>query len=380
VSSYSESEAVHDSYDQYRPNASLTNHCDTLPLQGGHNVWYETTGEVIQLHKHADVICGPKVLIVGAMKCGSNTLGHLIAKHPRVKVNTCPAPKFIGDKETGCNDAAFQGRLDDIWEGHDMSIHKSLDPDTWLEKWTHRLPWTDGKNNITIDKSPSYFSVMEFPNIANEVKQLLPNAKIAVSVCNPAYRLYSEYNHNMDQRPEGFLDFYRDKGVDLPYDFQTFVDLLFQTEDSEVCQRLPRFCERNRIFYLRKGEYSTNLKAWQDAYGKENILVVDMMENQRDIAAKLLSLVGHDLLPPNEYPWNEVKRNTEVDFKSAAANYTGRSSAVEQYPDHIVRLEQYYAPFNTELADMIGRDFPLEWNRKVNDAWQAVQVEKQEGK
>ena len=127
------------------------------------------------------------------MKCGTNTLGHLLEKHPRVAINKCPIGRTIQDKETGCNDANFQGRIDDIWEGNDASFRKNQFPDNsteWLDHWTRRLPWTDGVHNITIDKSPSYLNVLEFPNITHDIKRLLPNAKIAVSVCDPSLRLF----------------------------------------------------------------------------------------------------------------------------------------------------------------------------------------------
>jgi hypothetical protein len=354
--------------------SALFPHCDLLPLAGGHNSWHSETGEAIRLHQHASHICGPKVLVVGAMKCGTNTIGHLLAKHPRVKINTCPVARtaYIQNAviDTKCNDAEFQGRHDEIWEGHDMSIQQIFNPN-WMADWTKRLPWTTGTHNITIDKSPSYMNVVEFPNITHDAKRLLPNAKIVVSVCNPALRLYSEYNHNMDQRAEGFLEFYRDKeGVTVPTDFGSFVDLLFSPPTSNVCRITPHFCTRNQIFYLHKGEYSTLLKEWYAAFGRDNVLVVDMNDNQKNIATELLDLVGHHVLPPEEYPWEEVSQeNPEIDFKSAAVNYTGRSSAYTEYPEHIVQLEQYFAPFNKELAELIGRDFPLQWNQRLEDAF-----------
>ncbi|KAG7356362.1 sulfotransferase family protein [Nitzschia inconspicua] len=354
-----------DSYHPYDTVNDPLPHCDSLPLQGGHNVWSEDTGETIRLHKHSTRICGPKVLVIGAMKCGTNTLGHLLAKHPRVKVNSCSAPRFVKEIDTGCNDDEYQGRGDEIWEGHDMSIHKNQKPGEWLEHWTRRLPWTDGKHNITIDKSPSYMNTLEFPNLTQDVKQFLPNAKVVMSVCNPALRLYSEYNHNMDQRQDGFLGFYRDKGIEVPMDFPSFVKLLMDPP-FDVCKRLPNFCDRNQIFFLRKGEYSTLLKQWYEAFGPKNILVVDMNDNQRDIATKLLDLVGHDVLPPKEYPWHELKEK-EIDFQSSAANYTGRSSAFDDFREQIAKLEKYYAPFNQELAQLIGRDFPLKWNERMGE-------------
>jgi hypothetical protein len=302
-----------------------------------------------------------------------------------------------------------------------MSIKYIWKPDTWLEHFAMRLPWTDGVNNITIDKSPSYFNVLEFPNITKIAKQLLPNAKIAVSVCNPSLRLFSEYNvrtiepkdtdstsalimvffmkkdsvltsdllsvslfaqHNMDQIQEKFLQFYKNNHIPPPMNFSSFVELLFASSydpNPDICHKFPKFCvnnavppgffDRNRMFYLKKGEYSTNLKAWRDAFGAENVLVVDMNEDQKDVAHQLLKLVGHDILPPEEYPWDEV--GEEVDFKSTAANYTGRDAAYLDFPQEIAMLERYYARYNEELSQLIGKDYPLEWNSKSSGLLEA---------
>ena len=55
------------------------------------------------------------------MKCGTNTLGQLAAKHPRVKIDRCQA----GNED--CNPIAFQGSASPhtgIWEGNDFT-HRS---------------------------------------------------------------------------------------------------------------------------------------------------------------------------------------------------------------------------------------------------------------
>ncbi|KAL3933943.1 MAG: hypothetical protein SGARI_003584 [Bacillariaceae sp.] len=160
----------------------------------------------------------------------------------------------------------------------------------------------------------------------------------------------------MDQRPEGFLEFYQDKDglIDPPTDFSSFVNLQFQDPNSQVCQQFPHFFELNQIFYLKKGEYSTHIQAWREAFGDEHVLVVDMHENQESVAHKLLDL--------------DVQQKKEIDFKSAAANYTGRKSAYKEFPSEIVQLENYYASFNNDLAHMLGESFPLEWNKRLRDA------------
>ena len=70
-------------------------------------------------------VCGPTIIIGGAMKCGTNTLANLLAKHPRVKLKTCQFPVWARGLERllYCNDTFAQGRVENgevvrVWETH----------------------------------------------------------------------------------------------------------------------------------------------------------------------------------------------------------------------------------------------------------------------
>ena len=54
--------------------------CDKIPLVNGHVTWDRSRHRMKRQHKQETHICGPKVLIIGAMKCGTNTIGHILAK------------------------------------------------------------------------------------------------------------------------------------------------------------------------------------------------------------------------------------------------------------------------------------------------------------
>jgi hypothetical protein len=141
--------------------------------------------------------------------------------------------------------------------------------------------------------------------------------------------------------------------------FKDFYNLQFLPPDHYMCQQHPWFCVKHPNEFLRKGNYASHLKMWTDLYGKENVLVVDMNAPKKEVASKLLKLVGHEILPPEEYPWNEV-REKETSFKNK--NYAGRAASYKEWPAEMKHLEQYYSEENERLAEMIGEDFPLEWN------------------
>ena len=78
-------------------------------------------------------------------------------------------------------------------------------------------------------------------------------------------------------------------------------------------------------------------------------------------AVKILDLVGSFTLPPEEYPWEELENElNEVAFKNT--HYEGRSSAFGNYPESMTRISNYYTLHNQDLAQLLGEEFPLEWN------------------
>jgi Sulfotransferase domain len=367
--------------------SNVASRCDLLPLRGGHFHWDENTETSTRIHTSNDTICGPKVLIIGAMKCGTNTLGQLVAKHPRVQINRCQAG------QSGCNVTAFQGSVapfDDIWEGNDFT-HRvfevkeskccawldhidtgsgdyfddgSDDVPQFLSDLGNRLPWTDGISSFAMDKSPSYLDISQFPKAAKIAKRYLPNAKILATVCDPSLRMVSHYFHSSTKIPEVLEDFYTKHNVTAPSSFLEFVNLLFQPLDSLFCQQHGDFCRKNRILFLEKGQYAAHLAEWHNVYGKENVLVVNMKGDQAKIVQSILELVGSDLLPLEEYPWEELIK-PDVAYQNQA--YEGRSSAYEKFPNIMRRLQKYYYLHNQELATMLHADFPLAWNRKADN-------------
>lgn len=371
--------------------------CDLLPLLNGHHAWNFTTNtspEIsIRQHTSSDNICGPKVLIIGAMKCGTNTLGQLVAKHPRIQVNRCRAG------QPGCTVENFQGSVapfDHIWEGNDFT-HKIFEanetrccawldhidtsggdiipdlekakedgtPPKWLTDLATRLPWTDGVDTFAMDKSPSYLDISQFPKAAKIAKHFLPNAKILATVCDPSLRLVSHYYHSSDKIPEVLRGFYQKHNVTMPVSFVDFVSLLLQSPRSSFCQQHGNFCREQRILFLEKGQYAQHLRQWYDVYGKENVLVINMKDDPTKIVESILDHVGTDHLPRNEYPWDEL---VEADVAYHNQAYEGRSSAYKTYPRLMDRLEQYYFLHNQELAKMLQADFPLAWNQKSKNS------------
>jgi hypothetical protein len=347
--------------DEILPQVIPTQKCDLLPLANGHNTWNWRQNRIVRKHREETHICGPKILIIGAMKCGTNTLGQILQKHPRVQVNRCHGGGLYRD----CNVITFQGApTDHFWEGNDITVHRANHPDDWFRTWMQRLPWTDGVHSVAIDKSPSYANTAVWDDVANKVHELLPSAKIIMTICNPAERAYSEYHHYHDRDGPNALDWkekFQKHGFGEAVDhFDNFTDFLFLPENSTRCQETSRdFCHEYKKVVLGNGEYDTHIQAWRQAYGHENVLVLNMEE---DNTRKARRIMDHTGLPSDEYPWKQLQEESDASYKNSA--YAGRSSLPEKFPESMRKLQAYFAPHNEAVAKLLNDDFPLEWNKK----------------
>jgi hypothetical protein len=326
--------------------------CDMMHLANGRFFW---RNRMRLVDKDKSEICGPKILIIGSMRCGTNTIAEMLLKHPRIQLNSCNLVNTQG----GCNENMFQAALKQglIFEGHDFTHGRRKMPNGWLDQFGKRLPMTDGINTMTFDKSPSYMDVSIFPDVVEYAKAHLPNAKIVATLCNPAERLYSEYHYMLEKSRFHFSQFYNDNAIDPPNNFSDFVKLL--KPDNPICNEKRGFCDSNQAQYLKKGEYLNNLRPWFDGYGDQNVLVVDMDDDPTNIVKRLLEHVGPAILPESEYPWEEIAAS----FRKSA--YAGRSSSYEHFHEDMEWLQQHYAPHNEELAVALGVDWPRKWNCRL---------------
>ncbi len=320
---------------------------------------------VINVTAKERIVCGPQVLLIGAMKCGTNSIGQILKKHPRVKLHTCNRTK---DKM--CDSKHYQGTTSGMfWEMHAFThlYNEFQMDDVWIDLYAQMLPHGENEGfhdmiegSITIDKSPSYLNTDRHPGVELRARRMLPHAKIIVTLCDPTGRLYSHYHHMKRAANEKFEGFYHHRNVSVPTNFSVFVGLF--DDISETCQTVPGFCDLHRTKYLHLGEYHKHLHKWTEAFGDENILVLDMLESQLVQTHKILEHLGSNILPKAEYPW-EIEKKPTVNYVNPT--YSGRASGYNEHAIAMKWLSEYYAPHNLILAKAIGQSWPLEWARHV---------------
>ena len=248
----------------------------------------------------------PSFLVAGAQRSGTTTLFRLLADHPNLVRPTL-------DKGTGYfDDNHHRGR---IW-------YRAHFPLRALARWRARGP-------VQTFECSGYY--MFHPLAPSRIAAELPNARVVVMLRNPVDRAVSAYGH---ERRRGF-------------ESAGFVDALAREQErlANEVDRLTRdehyrsFAHRHHA-YLRRGEYAGQVAALIEAVGRDRVYVMDADAFFADPESEFVALQRW-LGLPIQVPENVEKWN---------------AGSPEPMPAQWrARLEEYFAPHDRQLADLIGR-------------------------
>jgi hypothetical protein len=176
----------------------------------------------------------PDFVVVGAPKCGTTFLYHLLAKHPHVEP------------------AAFK-------ELH----YFDLLYDKGTEWYRHCFPSPrrkNGRRTITGEGTPGY---LFHPHAAKRMARVIPNAKLIALLRNPVDRTYSAYHHRARNRDR----------------VRTFEETVRESFDSP-----------NQGF-LSQSIYVDHLLRWSEFFDRDQMLVLrseDFFENPQETLMRVL--------------------------------------------------------------------------------------------
>jgi hypothetical protein len=248
----------------------------------------------------------PDFIIIGAMKCGTTTLHHQLREHPLVRAPIRKEIHFF-DREWAQGPAWYRAHFPSALGGR-----------TWK----------------TGEASPYYVC---HPHVPARIAELLPDVKLIVMLRNPVTRAYSHYRQ------------IHAKGWD-PLSFEEALE----AEADRIGPELARmeaepdyFSETHRRFsYLQRGRYAEQLERWLRFFRREQLKIIATEELRAEpsrVHAELQQFLG---LSP--HPMAGAR-----DHK--VAQYEPMSAQTRE------RLSDYFAPYNQQLYELIGRD--LGWER-----------------
>jgi len=204
----------------------------------------------------------PTFLILGAMKAGTTALYEMMAAHPEVYMSPVKEPNFF----------AFAGQ--------EMDFQAPID----------QRP--DGINHTSITDRDAYEALFEgaapdqargeashtslyWPDAAQNIKRLVPDARLVAILRNPVERAYSEYMH-----------FRRDG--DEPLD-------AFEEALEAEARRIEHEWALGR--YVDRGRYDEQLRRYLDRFDREQIFILlheELVRDSEEVAPTLFEHVGVD--------------------------------------------------------------------------------------
>jgi len=239
----------------------------------------------------------PDFIIAGEARCGTTSLYEDLIKHPQI----LPA--------TPTSDVRYDNG----------NIYLSQKEPRFFDKnWFRGPNWyytcfQDREGTITGEASATYlYKTLSMARI----KQLLPDVKIIILLRNPVDRLYSHFHHIKKFAPKW----------DTRY--PTF-------------ERFIESAHENDYYIIDKGMYAKSIKVCFDLFDVRQVHIVrseDLFENPETVYVQLLETLSVDPFSPIEF---SALRSSNPSIKM---------------PNHVRKmLTEFYAPYNAELEDIIGR-------------------------
>ncbi len=257
----------------------------------------------------------PDFVIIGAKKCGTTFLYHLLTQHPHVEPAAAKELHYFN---------RFFGEEDTEWYRHNFPVPK----------------WKDGRKTITGEATPEYLS---FPPAPERMAQVVPGARLIALLRNPVDRTYSDYQMVMRKDRE-------------TRSFEEALGITNARSERRGETQLPGeggesyegsiSLDNARRKYLSKSIYVDQLLRWWEFFDKEQTLVLkseDFSENPRDNLKTVFRFLD---LPD----WEPEARN--LHNKRNKGGYGGGMN-----PATRLRLEEFFEAHNRRLYEHLGVDF-----------------------
>jgi hypothetical protein len=255
------------------------------------------------------------LFMVGAAKCGTTTIHKILAQHPDIYAGPIKEPHYF---------------VRDEFQPHpEYRKRIALTEEKYIQNYSKA-----GSQKYLIDSSINY---LYFENSANSIKAYNPDAKIIIVLRHPVDRLYSHYKM---LRKDGVVKSSLEQFLDHPYD-------------------------NNHMNLMRQGFYSTGIKNYLKAFGKDNVLILTfgILKNQALLKEKLTNFLSIAAFK-NEavehentggMPKNEFLRYLHIDF--VLTRFLKRIIPKSKFRSMIGSwiMSHFYTPskMNTETRDKL---------------------------
>jgi hypothetical protein len=246
------------------------------------------------------VVAAPDFVIIGAQRAGTTSLHAYLSAHPQVETPTTKELHFVTDR--------YERGLD--W---------------YLGQFPAELP----PETITGEATPY---ALFHPLAPRRLQEIAPAARLIALLRNPVDRAYSQY----------LLE--RSRGNET-LDFAAALDAEPERLNGEEAQlaRDPAYASdlHKHASYMARGEYARQLERWFSVFPREQILVTrseDLFERSSETFTRIANFLA--ISPDVPIPFTTHNQTSGSPLDPAVRH----------------RLAAHFAPFNAQLADLLGWD------------------------
>jgi Sulfotransferase domain len=259
-------------------------------------------------HATSELRMEPDFLIVGGQRCGTTSLFRYLAAHPAVV-----PPLF----QKGIH-------FFDLRYGRGLRWYRGQFP---VRSIADRRVAPEAPRAVTGEASPYY---VFHPLAAERISRDLPAVKLIVLLRDPVDRAYSAHKQ---ESARGFETEPFERALDLEESRLAGEVERMQTDPAYVS------FDHQHHAYLARGRYAEQLERLFDLFGRERVLVLE----------------SADLSATPEPVWERVLTFLELPHFSPPAfeRHNAQPSAPLSEPLR-ERLETYFAPFDEQLAALLG--------------------------
>lgn len=253
----------------------------------------------------------PDFLVIGGRRCGSTSLFHYLRQHPQIRASPTKEIHFF--------DSSY-------WKG--SRWYRSHFPSAAYRSCYQRLY---KKRLLSFEGTPYYLS---HPLVPKRASEILPNARLIVLLRNPVDRCFSDWKHSGTEA----LSF---------EDSLECEDMRLEGEEQKILASSPPprgYFSPVHLYhsYRNQGIYEKFLRRWLECFDEDRFCIIqseDLYERPDHTMRGIYDFLGLEHVQLERYE----KYNSTNDAKMS--------------PDTRKRLEEFYAPHNQKLYDLIGKRF-----------------------
>jgi hypothetical protein len=263
----------------------------------------------------------PNFFIVGAPKAGTTSLYYYLKRHPEVFMSSIKEPNYFSYEET-INQNLY---------------HKEKGVGTF-EEYQKLFESANGHHKAIGEASVSY---LFYPTVAGKIRELVPDAKIIMSLRNPVDRAFSHYymEHKL-----GY--------VSVP--LENIISKRSTHRNAHLWYQQ----------YVELGLYAQQVKRYLDAFGKDQVKIFIYDELGQNMEGMILSVfdflnIDRSYIPELEGKYNTYSTPRNSIFRAIYSQKNLRTLARKIFPEKQVEMIKNLFLTRTKKAavqeDMVSR-------------------------